>query len=151
MIRKTCVLVGVVGIASLLACGSSAKPPPSPPSSGAADGGLSEDVAQRKILHRKDITDFPNKELIAVSVTVPPHATLGKVTQAGQGFVYIVSGALQFAFDGEEPRTVNSGETLATRTDKPVEVKNLGMEPSKVVTIMIVNKGGGVVAAPSGK
>lgn len=146
--RKTWLLLGAVGFGVLFACSSPpAKPPVTPPVA-VGDGGVAEDVAQRKILHRKDLTDLPDKEMIAVAVTIPPHSSLGKATHAGQGFGYVISGAIQMTFEGEEPRMVNAGETVATKPDKQNEVKNLGSEPAKLITIMIVKKGGTVNQVP---
>src|SRR5579862_3748907 len=102
VMRTTSIVLAVC--LGCLACGTPAKPnpPPTPTTPQAtSDGGLTEDVATRKILHRKDVPEMPGKESIVILATIPPHSTIGRHSHPGQELAYVLSGSVTLVFDGE--------------------------------------------------
>jgi quercetin dioxygenase-like cupin family protein len=140
VMRTISVFFAAAACVTCLACGQPAKPD-TVPTATPGDGGVSEDVATRKILHRKDLAEAPGKEVIVIQATIPPHSAIGRHTHPGQEVAYVVSGSIQLINDGEESRTVNAGETVSTSPGKPHDVKNVGSEPAKIIDFMLVEKG----------
>jgi quercetin dioxygenase-like cupin family protein len=123
-----------------LGCGS--KPPPaSSPGKPAPTGKLQEDVTERKVLHGKELPECEGKEEILIVATMPARSTSGRHTHPGPELAYVLEGEIDLVNDGEMPRRIRKGETLATVAGKPHVVNNEGTVPAKLVVFMVTPKG----------
>ena len=144
--KTTSMVWSAVACAVCLACGNPPTPTTAVPTAH-GDGGAAPEAATevigRKILHRKEYAEIPGKESVMYVSTLPVKGTSGRHTHPGTELSYLISGKLHIDNEGnpELSRDVNAGESFSSVANKVHDVKNIGDEPAKIVTVIILDKG----------
>ena len=137
-------LVGAFGLGTSVGCGGGqASGPVTPKAGGDAGASSPDDVIGRKILHKKEVPEFPNKEAVMYLSTLPPHGGSGKHFHAGPELAYVISGSVNVETEGDPvPQVVHAGETFQTQGKKVHDVKNTSpSEVAKVIVFLLSDKG----------
>lgn len=98
---------------------------------------------QIKPLMSKDLAGAPGKETLMLSVTYPPGAVETKHRHNAQAFVYVLEGSVIMQVKGQQPVTLNPGDTFYEGTDDIHEVgRNASStKPAKFVVFLVKAKG----------
>lgn len=151
--KITSMVRAAVACAVCFGCGQAPTPTAVTPTPGVgADGGAGQDVKEiigRKILHRKEIAELPGKEEVMYVSSLPVGGSSGRHTHPGPELSYLISGKLHVDNEGNTDltRDVSAGESFSSPANKVHDVKNIGTEPARIVTVIILDKGG-LLAVP---
>lgn len=101
--------------------------------------------AQQAGISRTDVgrndLEIPGRELIQVRVAFAPGAAFGRHSHPGAEVAYVLTGTLQYEFDGEEPRTLKAGEALFIPAGTIHSAKNIGKVEATELATYVVEKG----------
>jgi quercetin dioxygenase-like cupin family protein len=94
-------------------------------------------------LFSKDLTDFPGKEGLMITVEYPPGSTDPIHRHNAHGFIYVLEGSIVMQVRGGKETTVNAGQTFY---EGPEDVHVIGRnasqtKPAKFVVVLIKDKG----------
>jgi quercetin dioxygenase-like cupin family protein len=78
-------------------------------------------------LQRHDLS-IPGREVIQNRVDISPDAPPVRHKHPGEEIIYVLEGALEYAIDGREPATFNTGEVLLVPPDTVHSVRNVGSD-----------------------
>jgi len=95
---------------------------------------------QRTDIGRHDL-EIPGRELIQVRVAFAPGAAFGRHSHPGAEVAYVLTGALQYQFDGQAPRTLQAGEALFIPAGTIHSAKNVGKDQATELATYVVEKG----------
>jgi quercetin dioxygenase-like cupin family protein len=91
-------------------------------------------------LQQQDLS-VPGREMIQNRVELTPEAPAVRHFHYGEEIIYVLEGTMEYAIDGQEPRTVKAGEALTVPAEAVHAVKNLGSGPAAELATFIVEKG----------
>ena len=101
--------------------------------------------AQQAGIHRTDVgrhdLEIPGRELIQVRVAFAPGAAFGRHSHPGAEVAYVLTGTLQYQFDGEPPKTLKAGEALFIPAGTIHSAKNVGKDEATELATYVVEKG----------
>jgi len=95
----------------------------------------------------KDLTDFPGKEGVMITVEYPPGGTDPVHRHNAHAFVYVLEGSIVMQVKGEKEVTLKPGETFYEGPDDlHVVGRNASQtKPAKFVVFLIKDKGAPVL------
>jgi quercetin dioxygenase-like cupin family protein len=96
---------------------------------------------------RKDLADFPGKEMLMITVTYPPGGADPIHRHDAHAFVYVLEGSIVMQVRGGKEVTLTPGQTFY---EGPGDVHTVGRnvsttKPAKFVAVFLKNKGVDVV------
>jgi quercetin dioxygenase-like cupin family protein len=96
---------------------------------------------------RKDLADFPGKEMLMITVTYPPGGADPIHRHDAHAFVYVLEGSIVMQVRGGKEVTLTPGQTFY---ESPGDVHTVGRnvsatKPAKFVAVFLKNKGVDVV------
>jgi quercetin dioxygenase-like cupin family protein len=96
---------------------------------------------------RKDLADFPGKEMLMITVTYPPGGADPIHRHDAHAFVYVLEGSIVMQVRGGKEVTLTPGQTFY---EGPGDVHTVGRNvsttmPAKFVAVFLKNKGVDVV------
>lgn len=96
-----------------------------------------------KPLMTKDLVGIPGKEAVMLAVDYVPGGASTPHRHEAQVFLYVVEGSIVTQVEGQEPVTLQAGQTFyESPTDIHETAKNASQtEPAKVVAFIIKDKG----------
>ena len=94
----------------------------------------------RTDLQRQDLS-VGGRELIQNRVGIETDAPAVRHWHPGEEIIYVLEGTLEYAIDGQPPRTYRAGEALMVPPETVHAVKNVGDEPAAELATYIVEKG----------
>ena len=97
--------------------------------------------AQRNILTKQDLSNFPGHEGVVAQVEFAPGAQEGRHTHPGDIFVYVLEGTLTVGVEGKPAMTVKPGEVFFIPAGKVHWGENAGNTPVKLIAAFVVEKG----------
>jgi len=95
----------------------------------------------------KDLTDFPGKEGLMITVEYPPGATDPIHRHNAHAFLYVLEGTIVMQVKGGEPVTLTPGQTFY---EGPSAVHIVGRnasntKPAKFIVFLVKDKGAPVL------
>jgi quercetin dioxygenase-like cupin family protein len=92
---------------------------------------------------RKDLADFPGKEMLMITVTYPPGGADPIHRHDAHAFVYVLEGSIVMQVRGGKEVTLTPGQTFY---EDPGDVHTVGRnvsttKPAKFVAVFLKNKG----------
>src|SRR5437660_12634722 len=110
-------------------------------------GALIAQDAQVTPLMSKDLTDFPGKEGLMITVVYPPGSSDPIHRHNAHAFVYVLEGSIVMQVRGGKEVTLTAGQTFY---EGPPDVHVVGRnasqtEPAKFVVFLVKDKGAPVV------
>lgn len=98
-------------------------------------------------LMSKDLTDFPGKEGLMITVVYPPGASDPIHRHNAHAFLYVLEGSIVMQVKGGEPVTLTPGQTFY---EGPSDVHIVGRnasntKPAKFIVFLIKDKGAPVL------
>ncbi|HWY05295.1 MAG TPA: cupin domain-containing protein [Candidatus Acidoferrales bacterium] len=98
-------------------------------------------------LFSKDLTDFPGKEGLMITVEYPPGASDPIHRHNAHAFVYVLEGSIVMQVRGEKEVTLTPGQTFY---EGPSDVHVVGrnasqVKPAKFVVFLVKDKGAPVL------
>jgi len=98
-------------------------------------------------LMSKDLTDFPGKEGLMISVVYPPGSSDPIHRHNAHAFVYVLEGTVIMQLNGGKEVTLNPGETFY---EGPNDVHTIGRnasntKPAKFIVFLVKDKGAPVL------
>jgi quercetin dioxygenase-like cupin family protein len=96
---------------------------------------------------RKDLADFPGKEMLMITVTYPPGGADPIHRHDAHAFVYVLEGSIVMQVRGGKEVTLTPGQTFY---EGPGDVHTVGRnvsttKPAKFIVVLLKNKGVEVV------
>jgi quercetin dioxygenase-like cupin family protein len=112
---------------------------------------LEPQEAQVTPLFSKDLTDFPGKEGLMITVVYPPGSSDPIHRHNAHAFVYVLEGSIVMQVKGEKEVTLTPGQTFYEGpTDVHVVGRNASQtKPAKFVVFLVKDKGAPVVLPAS--
>ncbi len=94
-------------------------------------------------LMSKDLTDFPGKEVIMMTVEFPPGGSDPIHRHYAHGFIYVLGGSVVMQVQGGTEATLTPGQTFY---EGPDDVHTVGRNasttrPAKLLAILVKDKG----------
>jgi len=106
---------------------------------------MSVPVQQAPGLWRTDLQQHdlsvPGREVIQNRVELGPEAPSIRHKHPGEEIIYVLEGTLEYAIDGQEPKTYSAGEALMVPADTVHSVKNVGDGNATELATYVVEKG----------
>jgi quercetin dioxygenase-like cupin family protein len=101
----------------------------------------------------KDLTEFPGKEAVMITVEYAPGATSARHRHNAHTFVYVLEGSIVMQVDGGQPVTLGPGQTFyESPNDIHAVSKNASAtQPAKFLVFFLKDKGAPVSVPVSGK
>ena len=98
-------------------------------------------------LFSKDLTEFPGKEGLLITVEYPPGAKDPIHRHNSYGFIYVLEGSIVMQVKGQEEVTLKPGQTYY---EGPNDIHVVGRsasstKPAKLLVFLIKNKGAPVL------
>ena len=95
----------------------------------------------------KDLTEFPGKEGVMITVEYPPGSTDPIHRHNAHGFIYVLEGSIVMQIRGGKEVTLTPGQTFY---EGPSDVHVVGrnaskIKPAKFVLVMVKDKGAPVL------
>jgi quercetin dioxygenase-like cupin family protein len=114
---------------------------------------LAQQGSPRTPLLSKDLTEFPGKEAVMLTVEYAPGATSARHRHNAHTFVYVLEGSIVMQVDGGQPVTLGPGQTFyESPSDIHAVSKNASAtEPAKFLVFFLKDKGAPVSVRVSGK
>ncbi|HEY2457480.1 MAG TPA: cupin domain-containing protein [Candidatus Acidoferrum sp.] len=112
---------------------------------------LEPQEAQVTPLFSKDLTDFPGKEGLMITVVYPPGSSDPIHRHNAHAFVYVLEGSIVMQVKGQKEVTLTPGQTFY---EGPIDVHVVGRnasqtKPAKFVVFLVKDKGAPVVLPAS--
>jgi len=102
-------------------------------------------VKQAPGLWRTDLQEHdlsvPGRVMIQNRVELGPEAPSIRHKHPGEEIIYVLEGTLEYAIDGQEPKTYSAGEALMVPADTVHSVKNVGDDNATELATYVVEKG----------
>jgi len=102
-------------------------------------------VQQAPGLWRTDLQEHdlsvPGRVMIQNRVELGPEAPSIRHKHPGEEIIYVLEGTLEYAIDGQEPKTYSAGEALMVPADTVHSVKNVGDDNATELATYVVEKG----------
>ena len=94
-------------------------------------------------LMSKDLTDFPGKEVVMITVEFPPGGSDPIHRHNAHGFIYVLEGSVVMQVKGGQEATLTPGQTFY---EGPDDVHTVGRNasttrPAKILAILVKDKG----------
>jgi quercetin dioxygenase-like cupin family protein len=94
-------------------------------------------------LMSKDLTDFPGKEVVMITVEFPPGGSDPIHRHHAHGFIYVLEGSVVMQVQGGKEATLMPGQTFY---EGPDDVHTVGRNasttrPAKLLAILVKDKG----------
>ena len=94
-------------------------------------------------LMSKDLTDFPGKEVVMITVEFPPGGSDPIHRHNAHGFIYVLEGSVVMQVKGGKEATLTPGQTFY---EGPDDVHTVGRNasttrPAKILAILVKDKG----------
>jgi quercetin dioxygenase-like cupin family protein len=94
-------------------------------------------------LMSKDLTDFPGKEVVMITVEFPPGGSDPIHRHNAHGFIYVPEGSVVMQVQGGTEATLTPGQTFY---EGPDDVHTVGRNasttrPAKILAILVKDKG----------
>lgn len=119
----------------------------------AAAIGASPAAAQelkRTIMQRVDVPAGTPHETIIGTVEVPAGGATGRHSHFGVEMIIMIDGEMDVLIDGEAPKHLKTGDSLAIPSGKVHDAKTVGASAAKAAVTWMVEKGK-PMAAPAAK
>jgi quercetin dioxygenase-like cupin family protein len=94
----------------------------------------------RTDLQEHDLS-IPGRIVIQNRVQVSPDAPAFRHKHPGDEIIYVLEGELEYAIDGQSPKTYSAGEALMVPAETVHSVKNVGSGNAAELATYIVEKG----------
>jgi quercetin dioxygenase-like cupin family protein len=94
----------------------------------------------RTDLQQHDLS-IPGREVIQNRVELGPEAPAVRHKHPGEEIIYVLEGSLEYAIDGQEPRTFSAGEALLVPAETVHAVRNVGSGNAAELATYVVEKG----------
>ena len=94
----------------------------------------------RTDLQHHDLS-VPGREVIQNRVEIGPEAPVVRHKHAGEEIIYVLEGSLEYAIDGQPPRTYEAGEALLVPAETVHSVRNVGTGNGVELATYVVEKG----------
>jgi quercetin dioxygenase-like cupin family protein len=94
----------------------------------------------RTDLQQHDLS-IPGREVIQNRVDLGPEAPAVRHKHPGEEIIYVLEGSLEYAIDGQEPRTFSAGEALLVPAETVHAVRNVGSGNAAELATYVVEKG----------
>jgi quercetin dioxygenase-like cupin family protein len=94
----------------------------------------------RTDLQRHDLI-VPGREVIQNRVELGPEAPAVRHKHPGEEIIYVLEGSLEYAIDGQEPKTYNAGDALIVPPETVHAVRNVGSGNAAELATYVVEKG----------
>lgn len=111
-----------------------------PPAAKADAKAESKAEVTRTVLRREDL-DIPGREVVMLSVVIPPGVAEGRHTHPAELFAFVEQGALTLELEGQPNKTYSAGETAYIPLGKIHQGINQGQVVVKLSAVMIAQKG----------
>jgi quercetin dioxygenase-like cupin family protein len=106
---------------------------------------MSSTVEQAPGLWRTDLQEhdlsIPRHMVIQNRVELGPEAPAVRHMHPGEEIIYVLEGALEYAIDGQPPKTYSAGEALMVPPETIHSVRNVGSENAAELATYVVEKG----------
>lgn len=89
----------------------------------------------------KDVTGVPGKEMIILAIDLAPGGASGLHTHPGDEHGTVIEGTLMVKIGDAEFKPVTVGQTFSVPPNTPMEIKNTSAQPTKVINVLILEKG----------
>jgi quercetin dioxygenase-like cupin family protein len=94
----------------------------------------------RTDLQEHDLS-IPGYEVIQNRVDIGPEAPFVRHKHPGEEIIYVLEGSLEYAIDGQTPKTYSAGEALMVPADTVHAVRNVGNGNASELATYVVEKG----------
>jgi quercetin dioxygenase-like cupin family protein len=95
---------------------------------------------RRTDLQQHDLS-IPGREVIQNRVDLGPEAPAVRHKHPGEEIIYVLEGSLEYAIDGQEPKTFSAGEALLVPAETVHAVRNVGSGNAAELATYVVEKG----------
>jgi quercetin dioxygenase-like cupin family protein len=89
----------------------------------------------------KPVTGAPDKEMTILAIDLAPGGASGLHTHPGDEHGTVVEGTLMVKIGDGDFTPVTVGQTFSAPPNTPMEIKNTSNQPTKVVNVLILDKG----------
>jgi len=96
---------------------------------------------KRSVLQRADVPQGAAYETVLGTAEIPPKGTTGRHTHPGVELLVVIQGEMDVLIEGEAPKRLKAGDSLAIPSGKVHDVHTMGEVPAKVVVTWMVEKG----------
>ena len=83
----------------------------------------------------------PGRIVIQNRVEISPDAPAFRHKHPGEEIIYVLEGTLEYAVDGQEPKTYGAGDALLVPAETPHSVRNVGSGNAAELATYVVEKG----------
>jgi quercetin dioxygenase-like cupin family protein len=94
----------------------------------------------RTDLQEHDLS-VPGRVVIQNRVDVTPEAPAFRHKHPGEEIIYVLEGMLEYAIDGQPPKTYSAGEALMVPAETVHSVRNVGSGNAAELATYVVEKG----------
>jgi quercetin dioxygenase-like cupin family protein len=106
---------------------------------------MSTTVQQVPGINRTDLQEHdlsvPGRIVIQNRVELDPEAPVFRHKHPGEEIIYVLEGTLEYAIDGQAPKTYSAGEALMVPAETPHSVRNVGSGNAAELATYVVEKG----------
>jgi quercetin dioxygenase-like cupin family protein len=95
---------------------------------------------ERTDLQAHDLS-IPGRMVVQNRVELSPEAPAVRHRHPGEEIIYVLEGTLEYAIDGQPPRTYGAGEALMVPAEAIHAVRNVGDGPATELATYVVEKG----------
>src|SRR5262245_1351409 len=95
---------------------------------------------KRTDLQEHDLS-VPGRIVIQNRVELSPEAPAIRHTHPGEEIIYVLEGMLEYAIDGQPPKTYSAGEALMVPAETAHAVRNVGSGNAAELATYVVEKG----------
>lgn len=96
---------------------------------------------KRTIMQRVDVPTGALHETVIGTVEVPPGGATGRHSHFGVEMIIMVEGEMDVLIDGEAPKHLKVGDSLAIPTGKIHDAKTVGAGAARAAVTWVVEKG----------
>lgn len=89
----------------------------------------------------KDVTGVPDKEMTMLAIDLAPGGASGHHPHRGAEHGTVVEGTLMVKIGDADFKPVTVGQTFSAPPNTPMEIKNTSAQPTKVINVLILEKG----------
>jgi quercetin dioxygenase-like cupin family protein len=94
----------------------------------------------RTDLQHHDLS-IPGREVIQNRVAIDPEAPAIRHWHPGEEIIYVLEGTLEYAIDGQPPKTYKAGDALMVPAETVHAVRNVGSGHAAELATYVVEKG----------
>ena len=94
----------------------------------------------RTDLQQHDLS-VPGREVIQNRVELSPEAPAVRHKHPGEEIIHVLEGSLEYAVEGQPPRTYSAGEALTVPAEAVHAVRNVGSGKASELATYVVEKG----------